>query len=120
MSADWNGVLLEHLVLHEMRAFMHYGGIKGSLGFWATPSGGEVDFVWWHGTKMVAIEVKSSRRYRREFGAGIQSLEAGFKGRVRSFVVYRGDEELNVEGTSALPVELFLRRLHGGEVFGGK
>jgi hypothetical protein len=28
---------------------MHYHDAKGSLGYWATPSGGEVDFVGWRG-----------------------------------------------------------------------
>lgn len=116
MFADWDGVLLEHLILHEIRAYMHYAGIKGSLGYWATPSGGEVDFVWWYGKKMVAIEVKSARRYRREYQAGIRALKAGMAAEVRSYVVYRGDSELEVDGTRVLPVDTFLRRLHGGEI----
>ncbi|MBX3146276.1 MAG: ATP-binding protein [Gemmatimonadales bacterium] len=116
MSADWDGVLLEHLILHEIRAYMHYAGIKGFLGYWATPSGGEVDFVWWHGKKIVAIEVKSARRYRREYCAGIRALKAGMAADVRSYVVYRGDSELEVDGTRVLPVDTFLRRLHGGEI----
>ena len=118
MSTDWDGVRLEHLVLHELRAYMHYSGAKGSLGYWATPSGGEVDFVWWYGKKMVAIEVKSSQRYRRDFRAGIRSLEAGFAGHVRSYIVYRGDAELDDDGTRVLPIELFLRRLHDNEILG--
>jgi predicted AAA+ superfamily ATPase len=118
MPADWDGVLLEHLVLHELRAYMHYGAIRGSLGYWATPSGGEADFVWWYGKNLVAIEVKSSARYRREFRAGIRSLEGGFDGRVRSWIVYRGDKELEEDGTRVVPLERFLRRLHAGEILG--
>ena len=118
MPADWDGVLLEHLLLHELRAHMHHAGVKGSLGYWATPSGGEVDFVWWHGSLMTAIEVKSSRRYRSGYRAGIRSLEAGFDGKLRSWIVYRGGEELEVEGTRVLPVETFLRRLHDGTIIG--
>ena len=118
LPADWDGVLLEHLILHELRAYMHYHNTKGSLGYWATPSGGEVDFVWWQGSMMTAIEVKSSRRFRREYRAGIRSLEAGFKGKVRSWIVYRGDEELEVEGTRVLPVEAFLEHLHSGKLLG--
>ncbi|HQX79728.1 MAG TPA: AAA family ATPase [Steroidobacteraceae bacterium] len=114
--ADWDGVLLEHLVLHEMRAYMHYTGVKGSLGYWATPSGGEVDFVWWYGRDMVAIEVKASRRYRREFRSGIAALESGSARGLRSYIVYRGDAELEVDGTRVLPLEHFLRRLHSGEI----
>ncbi len=118
LPADWDGVLLEHLILHELRAYMHYHNVRGSLGYWATPSGGEVDFLWWQGSVMAAIEVKSSRRFRREYRAGIRSLEAGFKGKLRSWIVYRGDEELEVEGTRVLPVEAFLERLHGGKILG--
>jgi predicted AAA+ superfamily ATPase len=116
LSADWDGLLLEHLVLHEMRSYVHYLGVKGSLGYWATPSGSEVDFVWWRGTEMVAIEVKSARRYRREFRAGLRSLLGGTK--ARTYIVYRGDAELDDEGTRVLPLEVFLRRLHRGDIIG--
>src|SRR5690606_8686783 len=118
MPADLGGVLREHLVLHELRAYMHYAGLKGSLGYWATPSGTEIDFIWWYGRKAVAIEVKSSNRFRREFLDGIRALKSGFGGSVRSYVVYRGQEELEIEGTRVLPVEHFLRRLHAGEILG--
>lgn len=118
LPADWDGVLLEHLILHELKAYMHYHSVKGSLGYWATPSGGEVDFVWWQGSLMAAIEVKSSRRFRREYRAGIRSLEAGFKGKLRSWIVYRGDEELEVDGTRVLPVKAFLEHLHAGKILG--
>ncbi|MGH7573754.1 MAG: ATP-binding protein [Longimicrobiales bacterium] len=116
LSADWDGVVLEHLVLHELRSYMHSNGVKGSLGYWATPSGSEVDFVWWRGTEMVAIEVKSARRYRREFRGGISSLLAGAN--ARTYIVYRGDAELDVEGTSVLPLDAFLRQLHRGNIIG--
>ena len=52
LPSDWEGVLMEHLVLHEIRSYMHYAGVRGSLGYWATPSGSEVDFVWWRGDRM--------------------------------------------------------------------
>jgi predicted AAA+ superfamily ATPase len=118
LPADFDGVLLEHLVLHELKACMHYHDVKGSLGYWATPSGGEVDFVWWRGAEMVAIEVKAARRYRPEYRAGIRSLAAGFKGKLRSWIVYRGAEELNLDGTWAVPIDSFFERLHRGEIIG--
>jgi predicted AAA+ superfamily ATPase len=118
LPADFDGVLLEHLVLHELQAYLHYHDVKGSLGYWATPSGGEVDFVFWRGTSMVAIEVKAARRFRSEYRSGIRSLESGFRGRLQSWIVYRGDEELNVDGTRVLPVDVFFQRLHAGEILG--
>jgi predicted AAA+ superfamily ATPase len=114
--ADWSGVLFEHLVLHELRAYLDYKGIKGSLGYWATPSGNEVDFVWWRGQRLVAIEAKHGRQYRAEYRKGIQSLQAARK--AESFVVYRGDRELEVDGTHVLPFESFARRLYAGRVVG--
>ena len=79
LPADFAGVLLEHLVLHELKAYLHYHDVKGSLGYWATPSGGEVDFVFWRGTSMVAIEVKAARRFRPENRGGMffRRLHAG-------------------------------------------
>jgi predicted AAA+ superfamily ATPase len=114
--SDWQGVLLEHLVLHELRSYIHYQGVKGSLGYWATPNGTEVDFVWWHGAKHVAIEVKHATRYRPEYRKGIAAFTTDRS--VRSYIVYRGDQELLVDGTRVLPVETFIRRLHEGDVLG--
>lgn len=116
LPADWDGVLLEHLIHHELRSHIHYAGVKGSLGYWATPSGSEVDFVWWHGRNVVAIEVKAAREFRREFKKGLDSFSAGTP--ATSYVVYRGDRELKVDQTRVLPVEEFLRRLHAGDVIG--
>ncbi|MEW6744913.1 MAG: AAA family ATPase [Planctomycetota bacterium] len=114
MPADWQGVLLEHLVLHELRAYQQHAGVRGSLGYWATPSGTEVDFVWWRGSKVVAIETKRAAQYRTEHRKGIAALLSGSK--ADSYVVYCGERELDVEGTRVLPVETFLRRLHAGEI----
>jgi predicted AAA+ superfamily ATPase len=116
LTGDWDGVLLEHLVHHELRSALQYGGVKGSLGYWATPSGSEVDFVWWYGPKVVAIEVKNGREPRREWTKGLQALTANTP--ARCILVYRGERELKIDGIAVLPLETFLRRLHGGEVLG--
>lgn len=118
MPSDWDGVLMEHLVHGELRAYLEYSTARGSLGYWGTPSGGEVDFVWWYGQRVVAIEVKAARRFRRGFLKGLRAFEAGSDASVSSYVVYRGDEELEVEGIRVLPVDTFLRRLHAGEILG--
>jgi predicted AAA+ superfamily ATPase len=116
LTADWNGVLLEHLVLHEIRSYLHYAGVKGSLGYWATPSGGEVDFVWWRGQDVVAIEVKHAKEFRREYRKGLAAFLDGAP--ARSYIVYRGERELDVDGTRVLPVETFLTLLHAGKIIG--
>jgi predicted AAA+ superfamily ATPase len=114
--ADWDGVLMEHLVHHEIRSHLHYAGVKGSLGYWATPSGTEVDFVWWHGRNIVAIEVKNGRELRREWKKGIDALRGGAD--AKAYIVYRGDRELELDGTRVLPLDMFLSRLHAGGIVG--
>jgi uncharacterized protein len=114
--ADWDGILLEHLLLQEMRSYLHYSRCKGTLGYWATPGGSEVDFVWWYGNRVVLIEAKHATDYRREHRKGIESFLQGRK--ATSFIVYRGTAELDVEGTRVLPLETFLARLHAGEIVG--
>lgn len=47
---------------------------------------------------MAAIELKSSRRFRREYLAGLRALQSGAGGSVRGYIVYRGDAELEVDG----------------------
>lgn len=116
LPSDWNNVLLEHLVVHEIRSRMHYAGVKGSLGYWATPSGNEVDFVWWHGRDVVAIEVKHAREFRREFTRGVDAVRANSK--AAGYIVYRGERELLVDDIRVLPVEIFLRQLHTGNIIG--
>ncbi len=116
LPGDWDGVLLEHLVHHEIRSHIHYAGVKGSLGYWATPGGSEVDFVWWHGRNVVAIEVKNAREFRRGFKKGLDAFVAGTP--ARGYVVYRGEREMEVDGIRVIPLAAFLRRLHAGEIIG--
>jgi hypothetical protein len=59
-----------------------------------------VDFVFWRGKRMVAIEVKHGRTYRTEYRKGIAALLETM--RAESYVVYRG-RELVVDGTRVLP-----------------
>src|SRR2546430_313145 len=85
---------------------------RGSSG----TSAASVDFVWWHGRNVVAIEVKNGREFRREWKKGIDAFRSGVT--AKAFIVYRGERELELEGTRVLPLDTFLRRLHAGEIVG--
>jgi predicted AAA+ superfamily ATPase len=117
LPSDWDGVLLEHLLFHEIQGYLQYGGAKGSMGYWGTPSGGEVDFVWWRGKRVVAIEAKAAREFRPAFKRGIDAFTAAVPS--TSYIVYRGSRDLRSGETWVLPVERFLRLLHEGEIIPG-
>lgn len=116
LFSEWKGVLLEHWIYHEIKSYMHYAHKRGSLGYWSTPSGSEIDFLWWYGKEYVAIEVKSSDKFRKEFSNGISSFSQTKKLR-SSWVIYLGTKELKIENTHVLPVYSFLKKLHSGEIF---
>jgi uncharacterized protein len=115
MPSDWEGILFEHWVYHELLSFYTHLKVKGSLGFWKTPSGSEIDFLWWYGKDVVAIEVKLASKFNPDFLKGINSFQKN-KSLKSSWVVYLGDEELKVGHTHILPVKKFLQRLYQGKV----
>jgi predicted AAA+ superfamily ATPase len=119
MPSDWQGILIEHWLVHEISSYLDYSRSRGTLGYWGTPSHSEVDFVWWYGDRVVAIEVKASTEFRSRQLKGIRAL-----GEQRpleaSYVVYQGDRELKVDETWVLPVGAFLRRLHQGDIVGAR
>jgi len=105
------GALLEGYLLHELRAAVSYRGLGGEIRYWSTPGSKEVDFVWIKGPRRVAIEVKSSRRWRPEWAKNIDELiDSGLV--ARGFVVYRGEERYRSGRVDGLPVEDFLSLIH--------
>ncbi len=117
LADDERGRLLETYLLHELRAHVNRSGCGGQLAYWRTPSGSEVDFVWTRGAASVGIEVKATRRWRREDGSALAELHA--EGRLRrAFGVYLGRESLRAGSVTVEPIERFLASLRGGAVIG--
>ncbi len=109
------GFLLETWILHELRAAQSLQNLGGDLCYWRTPSGSEVDFVWTRATRAVAIEVKASTTWRREFGGPLKALIADNVVRA-GFGVYTGTAELRDGPLRVLPLRTFLRELATGRV----
>lgn len=111
------GALLEGLILHELRAAISYQGLGGEISYWSVPGSKEVDFVWSKGSRRVAVEVKSSRKWRTEYASTVNELlDAGLL--TRGFVVYRGGERYRSGRVTALPVVDFLHLLYTEEFWG--
>ncbi|MBI3375209.1 MAG: DUF4143 domain-containing protein [Betaproteobacteria bacterium] len=109
------GMLLETLVLHELRARLAYSRCGGELSYYRTPSGTEVDFVWGRGKLTVGIEVKASPRWRPEYGRALADLHRA--GVVTScWGVYLGETPLKDGPVRVLPLHAFLGELAAGRV----
>ncbi len=115
LEAAERGPLLETLILHELRAAMSEQNLGGTLSYWRTPAGVEIDFVWERGRRRVGIEVKASRTWRREYGAPLAELRR--EGVITAaFGVYTGDSKLMLNDVTILPVRDFLRALSEAQV----
>ena len=116
LESTERGVLLETLVLHELRGQIAYSGCGGELSYYRTPSGSEVDFVWVRGRRAVGIEVKASQRWRPEHGRAMADMH-GNGILTACYGVYLGDVPLKDGPIRVLPLRAFLRELSADRVF---
>ena len=109
------GALMETLVLHELRAAINFQNLGGTLSYWRTPSGSEIDFVWERGKRRVGSEVKAGNRWRSEFGRALAELKK--EGRLTAaFGIYAGRERLRERDVTVLPFADFARELAAGRI----
>lgn len=111
------GFLLETFLLNEIRACVSYRSLRGTMAYWATPSGSEIDFVWGGQDGEIGVEIKSGRKWRSENHRSLEELLSA-KSLKRAYGVYLGKEVLKIGKIEVLPVAEFLRRLWAGEIVG--
>ncbi len=115
-SSEERGVLLETMILHELRAAMEYRRTGGQLCYWRTHDGVEVDFVWSRGARVVAIKVKGADTWKSQFADGLAAIQKAKGKQVRCFGVYTGRRRLQHGEITVLPVRQFLAELDAGRV----
>lgn len=107
------GAALEGLVAQHLRAWAAYDGGAWDLAYWRTRSGVEVDFVVYGKGGFWAIEVKHAATVRREDVRALLTFREDYPA-CEPILVYRGEDQLNVNGVRCVPVERFLRSLRPG------
>lgn len=115
LESSERGPLLEGLILHELRAAINEQNLGGTISYWRTTSGAEVDFIWERGKRRVGIEVKAARVWRREDGAALAALKAE-RAVSAAFGVYTGKDKLKDRGMLVMPVADFMRELAEGRI----
>lgn len=110
------GARFEGWIAQLLRAYQDYRGLFDEMAYWSPAESKhiEVDFVLTRGTEHIAIEVKTSTRWRSEFGKGLRAI-ADLSGMRRRIVIYQGTDTLRPEnGIEVWPVARFLRELADG------
>ncbi len=64
------GFYLKTMIFNELKAHIDYQGIGGELFYWRTQEGTEIDFIWKRASKIIALEVKSTTRWKDQYQAG--------------------------------------------------
>lgn len=121
----WQGLALETLIYHEMRVFNETSRKFRPITYYRTAAGVEVDFIVETGRRstkakprIVAVEVKRSEAWRREWEAPMRSLAAQQGVIVEKMIaVYTGSRSYRFDDLDVWPVERFIHALHDGEVF---
>jgi len=117
--AEERGSLLEGWILTVLRAYAEERQLYEEIFYWAPAQSRqtEVDFLLRRGGEIVAVEVKSKRRFTRELLSGLLAV-ADLDGLVRRILVYDGHRELvTQEGVEVWSVRRFLDALEGGELW---
>ena len=119
VAAEEAGALFEGWVLTLLRAYAAERELCDDICYWAPTQARrtEVGFLLSRGPELLALEVKSSKRFSRSWLSGLKAL--GELDRVvRRVIVYLGSERLRTdEGIEAWPLELFLERVESGSLW---
>ncbi|OPZ25336.1 MAG: hypothetical protein BWZ02_02507 [Lentisphaerae bacterium ADurb.BinA184] len=109
--SEIEGAALEGLVAQHLRAWLAYTDARGELFYWRSKAGSEVDFVVYGEVGFWAIEVKNAATFQRSDLRPLRGFGEDYPEAKRIFL-YRGTEELLVDGIACLPCDRFLKALH--------
>lgn len=104
---------LETLVAQHLKAWIDYSDSAGSLYFWRTKSGLEVDFILYGEIGFYAIEVKNAAKIYSKDLRGLLEFQQDYP-QVQCVLLYRGKEILRKGNIVCCPVESFLAQLRPG------
>jgi predicted AAA+ superfamily ATPase len=109
-AEETDGAALETLVLQHLRALLSQRGEDGTLSYWRTATGLEVDFVVYTEDAFAAIEVKRKRSFARSDLNGLKAFASEYP-EAKRFLLYGGDHEEIVDGVRLVPVSRALNKL---------
>jgi predicted AAA+ superfamily ATPase len=109
-----DGHALEGLVGQHLRAWIDYSDIDGTLYYWRTRSGVEVDFIVYTSRGIYAIDVKNATRLQPQDLRGLRSFTEDYP-ESKAYLLYRGKERLLKGRILCLPCDEFLRSLLPGK-----
>lgn len=110
------GSLFETFIINEVRSYLSYSNRRADIEYWGAHQGGEVDLIVTIDEIKIGIEIKSSKKYSKDFAKHLQEL-LDQKKIHHGIGVYCGPHELKDKDVRFLNFLAFLKKLHAGELF---
>jgi predicted AAA+ superfamily ATPase len=107
------GLLFEHLIFLELKAYIDYFSPEAKLCFWRIDEENEVDFVV---NENIAIEIKASELVNEKHLKGIEKFSRGNSVK-RKIVVSLDKMQRKIGDVEVLPFDIFLKKLWDGKIF---
>lgn len=109
-AEEAGGAALEGLVAQHLRAWLAYRE-SGSLYYWRTSKGNEVDFILYGADLFTAIEVKNTAVLRPADFHGLQAFKEDYP-ECSVLLLYRGHRRYMHGSILCIPCDQFLQDLH--------
>lgn len=124
MDSVWLGFAFESLVVNEVRTHNRYLKKNRDIYYYKYSGGYEIDLVIENRKKtlskpqeLTAIEIKYAKKWDKRWNDALLDFKNKSRARCKRLIgVYRGKEELNIDGVEILPVEIFLEKLATGNI----
>jgi len=107
------GKALEHLIIHEITAYLSYSSSQETLSYWRTTNGHEVDVVL--GDAQVAIEVKSCEEVQSRHLKGLKVFGEEHP-QARLMMVSLNTNPRRMNNVEIYPVAEFLKKLWNHQI----
>ena len=106
LESQERGYLLETLFLKELLAANSYFRFGGEVFYWRTQDGNEVDFILKRGKLVIGFEIKSTKKWKKDYNFGLETL-LGEKKLSRAFGIYLGDTKIKSGHVEVFPMQAF-------------
>lgn len=110
VGAVEKGSLFEGYIYTCLKAKMEYENAFDEIAYWAsgTAQNIEVDFLLRKDHGFTAIEVKTSKRFKKEDLKGLKAI-VELKGVKKRILVYLGSQKMNIDGIDIMPFDDFCK-----------
>ncbi len=111
------GPLFENMLFNEIRAYIAYKKLHYKLSFWRNYDGMEVDLLCETKKGYIAVEMKASREWRKQYNRGLKRIQTELSPNiVHCYGIYRGKRQAQFDDIDILPADQFLKMLWSNSI----